>query len=89
MHTDTAANVRGLAAADVLAQLRAAMPPTTSVAVASKLLGISQAQGYALAKGGEFPVRAIRVGSRYRVLTAPLLRLLDEDNPLEGDSTDD
>lgn len=54
--------------------------PTCSLAQAIKALGISKSHGYALAQSGQFPVKVLRLGTTYRVVTADLLRLLD----LEG-----
>lgn len=51
-------------------------PPTLSVHEAGELLGIGRTTAYALARAGDFPVPVIRVGSQYRVPSAPLLALL-------------
>lgn len=56
----------------ILTELKASA--TTDVATAAKLLGVSRNQAYAALHAGE--IEAIRIGGRYRVLTAPLLRLL-------------
>lgn len=48
--------------------------PTQSVEVAAKALGVSRAYAYQLARTGDLPT--IKVGSRIRVPTAALLRLL-------------
>ncbi|QRI76270.1 MULTISPECIES: DNA-binding protein [Rhodococcus] len=53
--------------------------PTCSLVDAIKALGISRGHGYALARSGEFPVKVLRLGTTYRVVTADLLRLLDLD----------
>lgn len=53
--------------------------PTCSLAEAIKALGISRGHGYALARAGEFPVKVLRLGSTYRVVTADLLRVLGLD----------
>lgn len=50
--------------------------PTVSLSVANTALGISRAHGYALAARGEYPVRLLRLGSAYRVVTADLVALL-------------
>ncbi|QXE39562.1 hypothetical protein KQY30_33590 [Streptomyces sp. GMY02] len=42
--------------------------------------------GYGLAKQGEYPVRVLRLGNAYRVVTADLLKLLGlERQQPEGD----
>jgi len=43
---------------------------------ANTALGISRAHGYALAKRGQYPVKVLRLGSSYRVVTADLLNVL-------------
>ena len=43
---------------------------------AAKALGVSKSTAYALAQKGEFPVRVVRIGSRYVVPTADLRALL-------------
>jgi excisionase family DNA binding protein len=44
---------------------------------AAKLLGIGRTTAYELARRDQFPCRLLRVGTRYRVVTADLLKLLD------------
>lgn len=51
--------------------------PTVSVETAARVLGVSRAYGYTLARNGELPV--IRVGRRVRVSSSALLRMLGED----------
>lgn len=53
--------------------------PTVSVDEAVELLGVGRSTGYAGVKSGEIP--SIRVGSRIRVPTAGLLRLLQLEVP--------
>lgn len=43
---------------------------------AARALGVSKSTAYALAQKGEFPVRVVRIGSRYVVPTADLRALL-------------
>lgn len=50
--------------------------PTVELPLANRSLGISRAHGYALAKRGEYPVRLLKLGSSYRVVTSELLALL-------------
>jgi hypothetical protein len=50
---------------------------TMDVATAAQILGVSRSTGYALAKIGRFPVNVVRVGHRYVVPTAAMIRLLE------------
>jgi predicted DNA-binding transcriptional regulator AlpA len=47
------------------------------VATAAQILGVSRSTGYALAKINRFPVKVVRVGHRYVVPTAAMIRLLE------------
>jgi hypothetical protein len=51
-------------------------PATVSVPTACSALGIGKSCGYEAARRGVFPARVIRVGARYRVVTATLIPLL-------------
>jgi hypothetical protein len=53
------------------------LPVTVDLLTAATLLGIGRTRAYELARRGEFPCKLLRVGARYRVVTADLLRLLD------------
>jgi len=57
--------------------------PTIEMPLANEALGISRAHGYALAKRGEYPVRLLRLGSSYRVVTSELWALLGIDPEVE------
>ncbi|HEV7979837.1 helix-turn-helix domain-containing protein [Amycolatopsis sp.] len=46
---------------------------------ATRALGISRSYAYELARRGEFPARVIRVGRRYRVVTASILALVEDE----------
>ena len=52
---------------------------TMDVATAAQILGVSRSTGYALAKIGRFPIKVVRVGHRYVVPTAAMIRLLEAD----------
>jgi Helix-turn-helix domain len=56
------------------AVLLAAAGPTVGLADAAKVLSISRAHAYALAKRGELGVRVLRLGNRWVVPTAELRR---------------
>lgn len=56
----------------------------TDVPTAGAVLGMSSRSAYELARRGEFPVPALKLGGRYVVPTAPLLALLG----LDGDGSE-
>jgi hypothetical protein len=52
---------------------------------AARAFGMGRTQAYELAKRGEFPTPVLRLGSRYRVTRADLLRKLgvtEEESPV-------
>jgi hypothetical protein len=53
-------------------------PATVDIPKANTALGLSRAHGYALAQRGEYPARVLKVGGRYRVVTASIVHLLSE-----------
>jgi len=53
-----------------------ALGVATDLVTAGAVLGIGRTTAHALARTDRFPVPVIRVGRRYRVPVAPLLRLL-------------
>lgn len=55
-------------------QLLTKAGPTVGLADAAKVLGISRAHAYALAKRGQLGVRVLRLGNRWVVPTAELRR---------------
>jgi hypothetical protein len=56
-------------------------PATVDIPMANTALGLSRAHGYALAQQGEYPARILKLGGRYRVVTASIIRLLSENSP--------
>ncbi|MEU8968062.1 DNA-binding protein [Streptomyces monashensis] len=52
-------------------------PATVSVPQAAKAMGISKTHLHALIKRGESPVKTLPLGTRHRVVTAALVRLLE------------
>lgn len=54
----------------------ALLPVTIDVVTAGAMLNLGRTVSYELAREGRFPVRVLRIGSRYRVVTAELRRLL-------------
>ncbi len=53
-----------------------ALPAVVNLDTANRALMIGRSTGYELAKRGAYPVRLLRLGNAYRVVTAELLRLL-------------
>jgi hypothetical protein len=64
-----------------------ALPATTDVVTAGRALGLGRGTAYQLVAAGEFPCKVLTLGTRYRVVTADLLRVLgiDDDGPRNGD----
>lgn len=65
--------------APTLDEIRSSWPATVDVPRAASAFGLSRSHAYDLAARGEFPARVIRVGGRYRVVTASLVKALSED----------
>ncbi|WP_307869010.1 DNA-binding protein [Umezawaea beigongshangensis] len=53
-----------------------ALPVSIPLPVANRVLGLGRSKGYTLARSGQYPVRVLRVGTGYRVVTAELRTLL-------------
>lgn len=54
------------------------LPVAFDLNVANRALNMGRTLGYDLAKRGEYPVRVLRLGNRYRVTRADLFRYLGE-----------
>ena len=52
------------------------LPVAIDLVTAARALGIGRTRAFELVRRGEFPVPAVRVGTTWRVPTAPLLQLL-------------
>jgi hypothetical protein len=52
------------------------LPPTLDVVAAGALLGIGRTVAYRLVRQGQWPTHVIRVGSRIKIPTLPLLEFL-------------
>lgn len=74
---------RGLTGEDLLA-----LPAVIDLDTANRALMIGRSTGYGLAKQGEYPVKVLRLGNAYRVVTADLLKLLGLERP-QADGRDD
>jgi predicted DNA-binding transcriptional regulator AlpA len=53
-------------------------PASVDVPTAAAAFGISRSHAYELITRGEFPAKVIRVGNRYRVITASIIRALSD-----------
>jgi hypothetical protein len=62
---------RGLTSDELLA-----LPAVIDLDTSNRALMIGRSTGYGLAKQGEYPVKVLRLGNAYRVVTADLLKLL-------------
>jgi hypothetical protein len=54
----------------------AALPPAIDLVTAGRALGIGRTKTYELVKADDFPVKILRLGNSYRVVTADLLLVL-------------
>jgi len=61
-----------------------ALPVAFPLDTANRALMIGRTMGYDLAKRGEYPCRVLKVGNRYRVTRADLLRALGVDEHSEA-----
>jgi hypothetical protein len=68
--------VRGLTSDELLG-----LPAAIDLDTANCALMIGRSTGYALAKQGRYPVKVLRLGNAYRVVTADLLKLLGLERP--------
>jgi len=59
-----------------LREIAETWPATVSVARAALAFGLSRSHAYDAASRGEFPARVIKVGGRYRVVTASIIAAL-------------
>ncbi|MEV7218060.1 hypothetical protein AB0O31_33825 [Kitasatospora cineracea] len=56
-----------------------ALPAAIDLDTANRAIGLGRSKGYELARLGDYPCRVLRLGKKYRVITADLLRLLGID----------
>lgn len=64
-------DVRGLTSGELLG-----LPVVIDLDTANRALLIGRSTGYGLAKQGVYPVKVLKLGNAYRVVTADLLKLL-------------
>lgn len=61
-----------------LAEIKKSWPPTVDVTAGSQALGVSRSALYEALRTGSCPVATIQVGHRTRLLTADLIRVLED-----------
>jgi predicted DNA-binding transcriptional regulator AlpA len=54
-------------------------PATVDVPKAATAFGVSRSHAYELITLGDFPAKVLRVGGRYRVITASIVRALSDE----------
>lgn len=69
--SDSSCGARGLTSDELLV-----LPAVIDLDTANRALRIGRSTGYGLAKHGKYPVKVLRLGNAYRVVTADLLKLL-------------
>lgn len=69
--SDSSREARGLTGDELLA-----LPAVIDLDTSNRALMIGRSTGYGLAKQGQYPVKVLRLGNAYRVVTADLLKLL-------------
>ncbi|MGW6776152.1 hypothetical protein ACWGBX_37835 [Streptomyces sp. NPDC055037] len=83
--SDSSREARGLTGDELFA-----LPAVIDLDTSNRALMIGRSTGYGLAKQGEYPVKVLRLGNAYRVVTADLLKLLGLERPQAGrDQGDD
>lgn len=55
------------------------LPASVDLVTAGRAFDIGRTKAHEMARAGEFPVRLLRIGKQYRVVTAELLELLGID----------
>lgn len=55
------------------------LPASVDLTTAGRAFGLGRTRTYELVKSGEFPVRVVKLGNKYRVPTAELLTALGID----------
>lgn len=61
-----------------------ALPAAIDLDTANRAIGLGRSKGYELARRDVYPCRVLRLGKKYRVITADLLRLLGIDVAPDG-----
>lgn len=55
-------------------------PAMVGIPAAARVFLLSETHGYNLARRGEFPARVLKIGGRYRVVTASIIAALADDS---------
>ncbi|GAA1094676.1 hypothetical protein GCM10009663_42610 [Kitasatospora arboriphila] len=71
----------GMSRAELLA-----LPAAIDLDTANRAIGLGRSKGYELARRDAYPCRVLRLGKKYRVITADLLRLLGIDATAGGEA---
>nr|BEK66629.1 hypothetical protein KPHV_38560 [Kitasatospora purpeofusca] len=80
MRTETGnQELTGMSRAELLA-----LPAAIDLDTANRAIGLGRSKGYELARRDAYPCRVLRLGKKYRVITADLLRLLGIDVAPDG-----
>ncbi len=66
----------GLTEAELLS-----LPAAVDLATAGRALGIGRTKAFELAKAGQFPIKVLQVGQKYRVPRTAILEALDVKPP--------
>lgn len=61
-----------------------ALPPAIDLPTTARALGLGRTKTYELARTDGLPVKVLRLGNSYRVVTADLLRVLGIDAEEQG-----
>ncbi|MFF4345512.1 hypothetical protein ACFY00_37085 [Kitasatospora sp. NPDC001540] len=72
----TSIALAGMGRAELLA-----LPAAIDLDTANRAIGLGRSKGYELARRDAYPCRVLRLGKKYRVITADLLRLLGIEEP--------
>ncbi|PCG88020.1 hypothetical protein CIB93_00955 [Streptomyces sp. WZ.A104] len=81
--SDSSRTARGLTGDELLA-----LPAVIDLDTSNQALMIGRSTGYGLAKQGKYPVKVLRLGNAYRVVTADLLKLLGLEREQPGGERD-
>ncbi|MFB7614251.1 hypothetical protein [Kitasatospora sp. NPDC056181] len=72
----TSIALTGMGRAELLA-----LPAAIDLDTANRAIGLGRSKGYELGRRDAYPCRVLRLGKKYRVITADLLRLLGIEEP--------
>lgn len=61
-----------------------ALPPAVDLATAGRAFGIGRTKAFELARAGQFPVKVLQVGQKFRVPKTAILEALDVKAPVSA-----